>query len=367
VAQSIGGSPDGRELPDKSRSAGVAVTRESDAREVRVGVAGATGAVGLEMLRVLEERSFPVSEVRALASDRGEGRTVAFRSEELSVGALSEESLEGLDIVLFATSAAVSRDFVPAAAAAGAVAIDNSRAFRMDDGVPLVVPEVNPEMVASHEGIIANPNCSTIQIVLPLEAIRREVGLVRVVAATYQSVSGTGLAAIEELAVQSRDVLGDEPVVSEVYPTQIAFNCIPHIDDFDDDGNTREERKMIDETRKILGMPGLGVAVTCVRVPVFRSHAVALNVETEDPISPEAAREVLAAFPGIRVLDDTQSGGYPTQIDAEGGDDVWVGRVRADDSVDNGLWMWVVADNLRKGAALNAVQIAELLLDGIPR
>jgi aspartate-semialdehyde dehydrogenase len=317
------------------------------------------------MLRVLEERSFPMSELRALASGRDEERTVRFGGRELPVGTLSKESLSDLDIVLFATSAAVSEEFVPIAADAGAVAVDNSRAFRMDDDVPLVVPEVNPGALSSHRGIIANPNCSTIQIVLPLEALRRETGLVRVVAATYQSVSGTGLAAIEELTMQSRAVLDGEPVVTEVYPTQIAFNCIPHIDDFDEDGNTREERKMIDETRKILGTPELGVCVTCVRVPVFRSHAVALNVETERAIGPDAAREVLERFPGIRVLDDPEAAVYPTQLDADGGDDVWVGRIRADESTENGLSMWVVADNLRKGAALNAVQIGELLLDGI--
>jgi aspartate-semialdehyde dehydrogenase len=327
----------------------------------RVGVAGATGAVGLEMLRVLSERAFPLASVSALASDRGEERTVRFGEDDLSVEPLSDGSIEGLDIVLFATGAAVSREFVPKVAALGGVAIDNSRAFRMDPDVPLVVPEVNPEAVDSHRGIIANPNCSTIQIVLPLEAIRREAGLVRVVASTYQSVSGTGLAAMEELEEQSRAVLAGEPVVTEVYPTQIAFNCLPHIDDFDEDGHTREERKMVNETRKILSDPRLGMAVTCVRVPVFRSHAVAMNVETESPLEPEEARAVMDAFPGVRVLDDPGSISYPTQAETAATDDVWIGRVRRDDSVRNGLWLWVVADNLLKGAALNAVQIAELL------
>ncbi|MFH1865563.1 MAG: aspartate-semialdehyde dehydrogenase [Candidatus Eisenbacteria bacterium] len=332
-------------------------------KRARVGVAGATGAVGLEMLRVLEERSFPVETISAMASGRGEERTVVFAGKDIPVVPLTEEALSGLDIVLFATSAGVSGEFVPVAAAAGAVAIDNSRAFRMDPDVPLIVPEVNPQAMRSHQGIIANPNCSTIQIVLPLEAIRREAGLVRVVASTYQSVSGTGLAAIDELADQSRAVLGGEPVVTEVYPTQIAFNCLPHIDDFDDDGHSREERKMIDETRKILDVPELGMAVTCVRVPVFRSHAVAMNVEMEHPLEPEELRAILSAFPGVRVLDDPESLAYPTQVETSDTDDVWVGRIRRDESVRNGLWMWVVADNLRKGAALNAVQIAELLLD----
>ncbi len=298
-----------------------------------------------------------------MASGRGEERTVSFAGEDIPVVPLTEESLSDLEVVLFATSAGVSREFVPVAAAAGAVAIDNSRAFRMDPDVPLIVPEVNPQAMSRHEGIIANPNCSTIQIVLPLEAIRREAGLVRVVASTYQSVSGTGLAAMDELADQSRAVLDGEPVVTEVYPTQIAFNCLPHIDDFDDDGHSREERKMVDETRKILDIPGLAVAVTCVRVPVFRSHAVALNVETEQRLEPDELRELLSVFPGVRVLDDTESAVYPTQVDASDTDDVWVGRIRRDESVRNGLWMWVVADNLRKGAALNAVQIAELFLD----
>jgi aspartate-semialdehyde dehydrogenase len=328
---------------------------------VRVGIAGATGAVGLEMLSVLDERSFPVKSLVAMASDRAEGRTVRFGGEDLPVVPLAGENLDDLDIVLFATSAAISREFVPLAAEAGAVAIDNSRAFRMEPDVPLVVPEVNPGAMAFHEGIIANPNCSTIQVVLALEPLRREAGLARVLASTYQSVSGTGAAAITELREQSAAVLGGEPVFTEVYPMQIAFNCLPHIDDFDDEGNTREETKMVDETRKILGVPGLAVSVTCVRVPVFRSHAVALNVETEEPLGPEEARRILAEAPGVSVLDNPEAGEYPTQIDAAGGDDVWVGRIRRDPSTRNGLWMWVVTDNLRKGAALNAVQIAELL------
>jgi aspartate-semialdehyde dehydrogenase len=330
---------------------------------VRVGVAGATGAVGLEMLRVLEERAYPIESLTAMASGRGESRTVPFAGGLVPVVPLSEENLEGLDVVLFATGASVASEFVPAAVLAGATAIDNSRAFRMQDDVPLIVPEVNPQAMASHSGIIANPNCSTIQMVLPLDVVRREVGLVRVVASTYQSVSGTGLAAMNELADQTRAVLEGDPVVSEVYPTQIGFNCLPHIDDFDEDGSTREETKMVNETRKILDEPDLAVAVTCVRVPVMRSHAVALNVETDDEIDLEALRMILDASPGMRVLDDTSVGAYPTQVDAAGTDDVWIGRIRRDDSVAHGLWMWVVADNLRKGAALNAVQIAELLLE----
>jgi aspartate-semialdehyde dehydrogenase len=332
----------------------------------RMGVAGATGAVGLEMLAILEERAFPAEFVRPMASGRVSGRTVRFAGSDVPVAELARPALAGLDIVLFATSAELSREFVPIAVREGAVAIDNSRAFRMDPGVPLVVPEVNPGALAGHHGVVANPNCSTIQIVLPLRVIRDVAGLSRIVVSTYQSVSGTGLAAVAELREQSRAVLDGAPVVSEVYPTQIAFNCIPHIDDFDDEGNTREETKMIGETRKILGLPGLAVAATCVRVPVFRSHAVALNVEMERELEPEEFRALLGEEPGVEVLDDPEDAGYPTQVDAAGVDAVRIGRIRRDRSVRHGLSFWVVADNLRKGAALNAVQIAELLIDGIP-
>ncbi len=331
---------------------------------VRVGVAGATGAVGLEMLSVLRERAFPVESVRAMASGRGDARTVPFGGQDLPVEELTSDALSRLDIVLFATGASVSREFVPLAVARGAVAIDNSRAFRMDDDVPLVVPEVNAEAVGGQTGIIANPNCSTIQMVLALKPLQDAVGIRRVVVSTYQSVSGTGTAAIDELTDQSRCVLAGEPTISRVYPHPIAFNCIPHIDTIDDDGNTREETKMVLETRKILDLPELPVTATCVRVPVFHSHALALCVELESGLSPEEARLVLGRSPGITVLDDASEAVYPTQLSSSGTDDTWIGRIRRDESVTNGLWMWVVADNLRKGAALNAVQIAELLLDG---
>jgi len=335
-------------------------------RPARIGIAGATGAVGLEMLSVLEERPGLAASVRAMASGRSEDRTVRYGGRELPVVELTAENLDGLDLVLFATGASVAREFVPQAVERGAVVVDNSRAFRMEPGVPLVVPEVNPEAASIHDGIIANPNCSTIQMVLILKPILEEAGIVRVVASTYQSVSGTGLRAIDELREQTEAVLAGEPAVSEVYPTQIAFNCIPHIDDFDEAGNTREETKMVLETRKILGLPELPVAVTCVRVPVLRSHAIALNVQTERPLAPERARDALRSFPGVEVVDEAESLLYPTQVDAEGRDATLVGRVRADESVPNGLWFWVVSDNLRKGAALNAVQIAELLADGLP-
>ena len=332
-------------------------------RLLKVGVAGATGAVGLEMLSVMSERGFPVESVRAMASGRGDARTVRFGSLDLPVEELTANALPGLDMVLFATGASVSREFVPIAVAGGAVAIDNSRAFRMEDGVPLVVPEVNAEAVRRHAGIIANPNCSTIQMVLALKPLQDVVGIKRVVVSTYQSVSGTGKAAIEELREQSGSMLAGEPIISRIYPHPIAFNCIPHIDVIDEDGNTREEIKMVLETRKILELPELQIAVTCVRVPVFHSHALSLCVELESELAPDDARRVLGEFPGVRILDDASGAVYPTQLSSSGTDETWIGRIRRDASVANGLWMWVVADNLRKGAALNAVQIAELLLD----
>ncbi len=332
-------------------------------RLLKVGVAGATGAVGLKMLSVMSERGFPVESVRAMASGRGDARTVPFGSLALPVEELTANALPGLDMVLFATGASVSRQFVPIAVAGGAVAIDNSRAFRMEDGVPLVVPEVNAEAVRRHAGIIANPNCSTIQMVLALKPLQDVVGIKRVVVSTYQSVSGTGKAAIEELREQSGSTLAGEPIISRVYPHPIAFNCIPHIDVIDEDGNTREEIKMVLETRKILELPELQIAATCVRVPVFHSHALSLCVELESELAPDDARRVLGEFPGIRILDDASDAVYPTQLSSSGTDETWIGRIRRDASVTNGLWMWVVADNLRKGAALNAVQIAELLLD----
>jgi len=332
-----------------------------------VGVAGATGAVGLEMLRVLEQRSFPAETVRVFASGRSEDRRLRFRQHDLVVEPLTAETVAGLDIVLFGTSAEVSSRFVPEVVARGGLAIDNSRFYRMDEGVPLVVPEVNAHALAGHRGIIANPNCSTIQMVQVLRPLAERAGLKRVIASTYQSVSGTGLAAIDELRKQSTVVLDGGSAECNVYPKQIAFNCLPQIDVFDDEGNTREETKMIGETRKIMELQDLPVAVTCVRVPVFRSHAIALNLETAEPLTPDEARSALAAEPGLRVLDDPGEGVYPTQSETERTDETWIGRVRRDPSVATGLWLWVVSDNLRKGAALNAVQIAERLIDADAR
>ncbi len=335
--------------------------------KLRVGIAGATGAVGLEMLRVLEQRSFPAETVRVLASGRAGERRLRFRQRDLLVEPLTTESLDGLDLVLFATSAEVSRRYVPEVVGLGGVAIDNSREFRMVPAVPLVVPEINAHALAEHRGIIANPNCSTIQMVQVLRPLAERAGLKRIVAATYQSVSGTGLAAIEELRGQSKAVLEDSDASPDVYPKQIAFNCLPQIDSFDEFGDTREELKMIGETRKILDLPELPVAVTCVRVPVFRSHAIAVNIETERDLAPEDARALLAAEVGVRVLDDPTEGVYPTQAETERTDETWVGRIRRDGSVPHGMWLWVVSDNLRKGAALNAVQIAERLIDADSR
>ncbi len=335
--------------------------------KLSVGIVGATGAVGLEMLRVLERRGFPADTVRVLASDRGEERRLRFRQHDLAVEPLTPDSMDGFDIVLFATSADVSRRYVPEAVRRGAVAIDNSREFRMNDDVPLVVPEVNAHALKHHRGIIANPNCSTIQLVQALRPIEERAGLKRVVASTYQSVSGTGLGAIEELRTQSVAVLSGGEASPCIYPKQIAFNCLPHIDVFDELGNTREELKMIGETRKIMELPGLAIAVTCVRVPVFRSHAMAVNVETDRSLTTDEVRMLLAEEPGVRVLDDPVEGVYPTQAETERTDETWVGRIRRDDSVPHGLWLWIVSDNLRKGAALNAVQIAERLIDADAR
>ena len=338
-----------------------------DQAKLKIGIAGATGAVGLEMLRVLEQRSFPAETVRVLASDRAEERKLRFRRHDLLVEPLTPESLDGLDIVLFATSAELSRRYVPEVVRRGGVAIDNSREFRMVPAIPLVVPEVNAHALKEHLGIIANPNCSTIQMVQVLRPLAERAGLKRVVAATYQSVSGTGLAAIEELREQSTAVLNDSEATPDVYPKQIAFNCLPQIDVFDAFGDTREETKMVGETRKILELPDLPVAVTCVRVPVFRSHAIAVNVETERKLAPDDVRALLAAEVGISVLDDPPEGIYPTQAETERTDETWVGRIRRDGSVPHGIWLWVVSDNLRKGAALNAVQIAECLIDADAR
>ncbi len=329
----------------------------------RVAVVGATGAVGREMLTTLSERTFPADDVVALASERSAGATVSFgEDDELKVQDLSRFDFDGVDIVLSSPGARVSAEHSPRAARAGAVVIDNTSQFRMDPDVPLVVPEVNPEDIADYprRNIIANPNCSTIQMVLALKPLHELARIKRVVVATYNSVSGAGKDAMDELFNQTRGVYVNEPLRPEQFTKQIAFNVIPHIDVFMDDGYTKEEWKMAVETKKILDK-SIKVTATCVRVPVFIGHAEAVNVEFESPIDEEQARAALRAQPGVAVIDYRQDEGYVTPAECVGEDKVYVSRIRSDATVDNGLSLWVVADNLRKGAALNAVQIAEKL------
>ena len=324
-----------------------------------VAVVGATGAVGGVMLRVLEERGFPVTSLVPLASARSVGRQIDYLGKPCEVRELTPDSFEDVQIALFSAGGSRSREFAPAAVEAGAVVIDNSSAYRMDDAVPLVVPEVNEGAIEEHSGIIANPNCVAAPLVVALKPLAEAAGLERVVLASYQSVSGTGVAAIDELTAQSSgNLAGDEPP-PEVYPQPIAFNALPHIDVFNDDGYTGEETKVMNETRKILGLPDLPVSATCVRVPVFRSHSMAVQIETRDKIEAEDARRALMASPGVVLADDPDNGLYPTPRQAEGRDEVFVGRIRNDSSHPRGLAMWISSDNLRKGAATNAVQIAE--------
>lgn len=332
------------------------------ADKYNVAVAGATGAVGTVMLKLLQERQFPVASIRPLASERSAGQAVTFAGEPVEVGQLTAESFDGIDIALFSAGGARSKEFAPAAAEAGAVVIDNSSAFRMEDNVPLVVPEVNPQDTKWHEGIIANPNCSTIQMVVALKPILDAAGIERIVVTTFQSVSGTGNSAIEELFSQSEAVLESGEVEISVYPHQIAFNILPHIEHFHENGYTNEEIKMIDETRKIFDSPDMKITATCARVPVFNGHSESVNLKTRSPLSVEDARETLASAPGIAVIDDPATNQYPMPLMAQGRDEVFVGRIRADESSENSLNLWVVSDNLRKGAATNAVQIAELLV-----
>ncbi len=332
------------------------------AKDFNIAVAGATGAVGAVMLKLLEERGLPIASIRPLASARSAGQPVTFAGEEVEVQELTAASFEGIDIALFSAGGARSKEFAPAAVEAGAVVIDNSSAFRMESNVPLVVPEVNPEDVKWHEGIIANPNCSTIQMVVALRPIYEAVGIERIVVTTFQSVSGTGKSAIEELFDQSEAMLESGEIVANVYPHQIAFNVLPHIEHFHDDGYTNEEMKMINETRKIFGDPGLRVTATCARVPVFTGHSESVNIKTSRPVSVEEVRRLMLDAPGIALVDDPENLEYPMPLTAAGRDEVMVGRIRADASEENSLNLWVVSDNLRKGAATNAIQIAELLV-----
>ena len=328
----------------------------------RVAVAGATGAVGREMLRILAERGFPVQEIIPLASERSEGKSVPFAGGEHGVRRLAHDSFEKVDLALFSAGASRSKEFAPSAVRAGAVVVDNSSAFRMDPGVPLVVPEVNPDALDSHQGIIANPNCSTIQMVVALKPLLDAAGIRRIVVSTYQAVSGSGQSAIDELRDQVEALGRSEAAKAVDMPHPIAFNCLPQIDVFLEEGDTKEEWKMVEETRKIFGEPDLPISATCVRVPVYNSHSESVTVEFKRPISPGEARGLLSEAPGVEVVDDPESLAYPMAIAASGCDPVYVGRIRRDPSAENALNMWVVADNLRKGAALNAVQIAEVLV-----
>ena len=332
--------------------------------EYSIAVAGATGAVGNEMIKILEEREFPIASLKLLASSRSLGTPLEFGGEELTVDELTEDSFEGVDIALFSAGGSPSKQFAPAAAAAGCVVIDNSSAWRMDPEVPLVVPEVNPQAIADHrnKGIIANPNCSTIQMVVVLKPIYDAVGIERVVVSTYQAVSGTGKRAMEELTEQTRQLMTFQNVKPEVYPHRIAFNCFPHIGSFLENGYTEEEMKMVLETRKIMEDPNLKISATTVRIPVFYGHSEAVNIQTRHKISAKEARIVLFQAPGIRVVDNPSERLYPMPMEAAGIDETLVGRIREDVSMENGLDLWIVADNVRKGAALNAVQIAELLI-----
>jgi len=334
-------------------------------RRFNVAVAGATGAVGETMLAVLEQRNFPIDRVHLLASSRSAGRKLRFRGEELTVEDLDRFDFSGIDIGLFSAGGSVSEVHAPRAAAAGCVVVDNTSQFRMDPDIPLVVPEVNAHAIGGYKtrGIIANPNCSTIQMVVALKPIHDAVGIERVNVCTYQAVSGTGKRAIEEMINQSRAILDGKAIEASVYPKQIAFNALPHIDTFQDNGYTKEEMKMVWETRKILESESMRVNPTTVRIPVVYGHSEAVYIETEDKISADEVRELFASAPGIEVIDDRCDGGYPTAAtEAAGRDAVYVGRIREDISHPRGINLWVVADNVRKGAALNSVQIAEILV-----
>ena len=326
-----------------------------------VAVAGATGLVGHEILRTLEARSFPVASIKLLASERSKGTRLTFMGEEIPVEVLREDSFAGSDIALFSAGSGISKRFAPCAAKDGCVVIDNSSAWRMDPKVPLVVPEVNAAAVKDHQGIIANPNCSTIQMVVVLKPLHDAAQIERIVVSTYQAVSGAGKAAVDELRAQTRAILNAEQPVYSVFPHPIAFNCIPHIGDFEDSGYSTEEIKMVKETQKIMGDDGIRITATAVRVPVHTGHSESVNVETRKKLTAARAREILVNAPGVIVCDDLANNRYPTALEAAGKGDIFVGRIREDRSHPSALDLWIVSDNLLKGAAYNAVQIAELL------
>ena len=327
--------------------------------EYKIAIVGATGLVGQEFIKVLEQRDFPMASIELLASERSVGKKLLVKGKQVEVKEATSESFLGIDIALFSAGAEISRHLSPLAAKSGAVVVDNSAAFRMVPTVPLVVPEVNAEDIKWHRGIIANPNCSTIQMVVVLHPLHQVNPIKRIVADTYQAVSGTGSAAVDELTAQVKQVLNGQNTIPHVYPHQIAFNVLPEIDVFWDNGYTREEWKMVEETKKIMHADDIAISATCVRVPVFTGHSEAVHVEFSRPMSPDDAERILAEAPGVKILDDPAISLYPQPWSAAGTDEVFVGRIRRDVSHPNGLVMWVVADNLRKGAALNAVQIAE--------
>lgn len=326
-----------------------------------VAIAGATGAVGVEMIKVLERRRFPVSKLTLLASARSVGKEMAFNGDKLKVEELREDSFKGVDVALFSAGGGISKQFAPVAVQSGAVVVDNSSAFRMDPKVPLVIPEINGNDVRANSGIVANPNCTTAITLMALYPLHQAFGVTRIFAASYQAVSGTGAQAIEELRSQVCDIVASRPIRKQVYPHQIAFNVLPQVDSFLDTGYTKEEMKMQNEGRRIMHLPDFKASVTCVRVPVYRAHSVAVNAEFERPVSVEAAREVLAKAPGLQVVDDPANQQYPLPLMCAEQDDCQVGRIRKDCALENGLAFWVSGDQLLKGAALNAVQIAECL------
>jgi len=322
---------------------------------------GATGAVGVEMLSVMERRNFPVAALRLLASRRSAGTTLRFRDEEIEVEPLGVNSFEGIDVALFSAGGGISKEYAPIAVKSGAIVVDNSSAFRMQENVPLVVPEINGGDVAHHQGIIANPNCTTAVTLMALYPLHRKFRVKRIFASSYQAVSGAGARAIEELRGQVNAVAAGQPIRAEIFPHQIAFNVIPQVDSFLETGYTKEEMKMQDEGRRIMHLPTFQASVTCVRVPVYRAHSVAVTAEFEKPVTVQEAREAITAFSGVQMRDETTANAYPMPLDAAGQDDCFVGRMRRDCAMENGLAFWVCGDQLLKGAALNAVQIAEML------
>ena len=331
-------------------------------RNPHVAVVGATGAVGIEMIRTLEKRNFPAGKLTLLASARSVGKKLKFRGEDVLVQELTAGSFKGIDVALFSAGGGISKEFAPLAARQNCVVVDNSSAFRMDDSVPLVVPEINATDVKWHKGIIANPNCTTAITLMALYPLHQAFGVTRIFASSYQAVSGTGALAIEELKRQVNEIATGQPVTKEIYPHQIAFNVLPHVDSFLPDGYTKEEMKMQNEGRKIMHHAGFRASVTCVRVPVYRAHSVAVSAEFEKPITVEAAREVLKRAPGLDIIDDPANKRYPQPLDVAERYNCAVGRMRQDCAMDNGLCFWVCGDQLLKGAALNAVQIAEVLM-----